>query len=383
MRSSRPSACQPTPDQELLLDAILLPGDEAAEAWQKWQQHGDIDHLEPASFQVMPLLYWNLAREGIDDPLMGKLKGIYRMAWSRNQWLTSRLLPTLRALHEQDVAMMLLKGAALNALYGEQYGIRLIGDVDLLITKADAVRAVDVLERLGWSPKGDLPRVTDDYVSVSKGADFVYPDGTALDLHWHLFPEDLVAEHEEPVWRNAVPAPIAGIPTLAPSPTEMLLHVCVHGWAWSPHPPFRWIADAMTILRVSHAEVDWDRLVEDARRRRLVPRLKAPLIYLQERFRAEVPARVMTDLQNTPVTRLNRWEYRVSTRPLRDPTGGVILHVLWFNRLRGTSGLGPGLVGFFDYLRRRWGLKHIGQVPVRMVREFVRRLTRSLSRNKG
>ncbi|MCK4681450.1 hypothetical protein KAT59_00305, partial [Candidatus Bipolaricaulota bacterium] len=35
----------------------------------------------------------------------------------------------------------------------------MIGDVDILVPKSDAQRAVSVLEGLGWSPKGDLPRV--------------------------------------------------------------------------------------------------------------------------------------------------------------------------------------------------------------------------------
>lgn len=382
MKSSLRSACQPTPEQEFLLDAILLSGDQAIESWRSWQRHGDIDNLDPASFQIMPLLYWSLARQGVDDPLMGKLKGIYRMAWSQNQWLTSRVLPALRALDQQGVLMMLLKGAALNALYGEEHGIRLIGDVDILIRKADVARAATILEGLGWRPVGDTPRVSSEYVSVAKGCGLVHPDGGELDLHWHLFPGNSVTEREEPVWRHAVQAPIAGVPTLAPGPTELLLHVCVHGWAWSKHPPFRWVADAMTILNTSQEIIDWDRLIEGARLRRLVPRLSAPLIYLQTRFGAQVPASVLTDLQNTPITRLDRWEYRLVTRPIRTPVGVLLLHLSWFNRLRGESDLRSGLIGFLDYFRRRWGLDNIRQVPVRIGTKLLHRLTRYV-RRKG
>jgi len=374
----RPSGCRPTPHQEALLDAILLSGDEAVAAWRKWQTHGDVDRLDSASFQIMSLLYWNLARQGLDDPLMGKLKGIYRMTWSNNQWLISRALPALRALHERGVPMMLLKGAALNALYGERHGIRRIGDVDMLIPQGDAQRAVGVLADLGWSPKGNPFAVTADYISVTKGVALLHPEGGALDLHWHLFPEDLVAAHEEPVWRHAGPASIGGVPALAPSPTELLMHVCVHGWAWSPHPPFRWVADAMTILRASESELDWERLIPDARRRRLALRLEAALTYLRERFGAEMPVHTLTNLRNPPVSRLDRWEHRLRTRPVRTPVGGLILHALRFNRLRDRPELGSGFVGFVEYLRRRWGLQRAGQVPLRMGVKLVRRSIRSL-----
>ncbi|MFC2106015.1 nucleotidyltransferase family protein [Candidatus Bipolaricaulota bacterium] len=380
MRSQRASACQPTLDQEILLDAILLSGEEAINAWRDWSRHGDMDHIDPAEFQILPLLYRNLARQGVSDPSMGKLKGIYRIVWSRNHWLTSRALPTLRALHEEGVPIMLLKGAALNTLYGEQFGARLIADVDILVPKGDAQRAVEIVEDFGWIPTDDPPKVTADSISVTEGVDLVHPGGGALDLHWHLFPENQAAAHEDPAWRYAIAAPIAGVPTLAPSPTEMLLHVCVHGWAWSPHPPFRWVADSMTILRASSTKIDWERLTEDARRRRLVPQLEAALTYLQARFGAGVPIRVLTNLRATPTSRLDRSEYRTKTRRRRTPAGGLTLRVLWFHRLRDEAGLGFGIMGFLDYLRRAWRLERVAQVPLRMGIKLTRRFTRYLRR---
>ena len=371
--SSTLSTHRPTRQQEILVDAILQPGGRAISAWQEWQRHGDIDHLDPASFQVMSLLYWNLAQQGLDHPLMDKLKGIYRMTWSSNQWLISRTLPTLRALHGRGIPIMLLKGAALNALYGKQYGIRLIGDVDVLVRQEDALRAARVLSDLGWKMKGRPRDVTPDLISVSKGHGYLHPEGGDLDLHWHPFPDDLVLAHEEPVWRYAVQTPIGDVPTLAPSPTDLLLHVCMHGWAWSPHPPFRWIADAMTILRASQSELDWGRLISDVRRRRLLPRLEAALTYLRERFCAEIPARAMAELRKGPVPRLDRWEHRLRTRPVRTPLHGLILHALRFNRLRGQSDLGTGLGGFVEYLRRRWGLERARQVPLHMIARLVLR----------
>lgn len=380
VRSLRASACRPSPIQELVLDAILLPKDRAIDAWRDLQRRCDIDSLDPASLQVMPLLYWSLAHQGIDDPLMAKLKGTYRMAWSRNQWLASRALPALRMLNEGGIPTVLLKGAALNLLYGEQHGIRLIGDVDVLVPEADALRAATVLGGLGWTPKDERIRVTTEFISVSKGLNLTEAGGGELDLHWHLFPEDYVASHEEPVWRHAVRLPMGGVPTLAPSPTELLLHVCVHGWAWCPAPPFRWVVDAMTILRASAAAIDWHRLVEEARRRGLVLRLEAALTYLRERFGADVPDRVLYALRTAPLTRWDHLEYRLRTRPVRTPIGGLILHALRFSRLRGEQGLRSGLAGFLEYFRRQWGLERARQVPVRMAGKLAYRFARYLRR---
>ena len=64
--------CWPTPEQELLLRAALLQGEASLKAWQEWKSTLDFDHIDPGSQRLVPLLYHNLQRQGVQDPLMGK-----------------------------------------------------------------------------------------------------------------------------------------------------------------------------------------------------------------------------------------------------------------------------------------------------------------------
>ena len=70
-----------TKDQELFLQAALLKGDEAINAWREWSRAVDLEGRHNNDFfRIMPLLYLNLQRHVLKHPFMNKLKGIYRKA---------------------------------------------------------------------------------------------------------------------------------------------------------------------------------------------------------------------------------------------------------------------------------------------------------------
>ena len=73
-------ALWPTPAQELLLRSALLTGPGALEAWQRWKSQHDLveSELDHGSFRLLPLVYRNLSAQGIEEPHLARLKGIYR-----------------------------------------------------------------------------------------------------------------------------------------------------------------------------------------------------------------------------------------------------------------------------------------------------------------
>ena len=89
----------PTPEQQWMLRAAILPGQSGLEAWDKWVACADIDHLDLGSFRLIPLLYRNLRRLGVEHELLGRFRGIHRRAWYENQMALQRLSGLLRFLH--------------------------------------------------------------------------------------------------------------------------------------------------------------------------------------------------------------------------------------------------------------------------------------------
>jgi hypothetical protein len=69
-----------------LLQACLLPPTAAFTAYQQWQQATDFENLEPHQFALLPYLYKHLEPHFLPtDPLVPRLRGVYKQAWLRQQ----------------------------------------------------------------------------------------------------------------------------------------------------------------------------------------------------------------------------------------------------------------------------------------------------------
>ena len=125
--------CWPTSAQRLLLRAVVLRGAEALAAWQRWTQAVDLDGLDAGSIRLLPQLYRSLEREGVRDPLMSRLKGVYRHTWYGNQLRLRDAAVVLGELSRRGIEPMLLKGAALTLLHYRDSGLRPMEDVAVLV----------------------------------------------------------------------------------------------------------------------------------------------------------------------------------------------------------------------------------------------------------
>src|SRR5436190_3352548 len=95
--------CWPTAQQEMLLRAALLQGQDAIEAWTRWKSSVDLQHLDAGSRRLLPQLYRNLRDQGIDDPFVTGLKTLYRRTWSDNQLLFHEVSSLLVAFRNAGI----------------------------------------------------------------------------------------------------------------------------------------------------------------------------------------------------------------------------------------------------------------------------------------
>jgi hypothetical protein len=300
----------PTASQRLLLGAAVLHGPDARSSWVQWRRAGgDIDTVSPSSFHLLPLLYRNLEANRVDDPDIPRLKGVYRHAWVTNQQLARRLEPAIAALGRAGIPTMTLGGPAVSAVHYRDAGVRRIDDVGVLVSPVQARRAVTVLRAGGWSP---LRHVDPGRILRSGHAmPLVQAGGARMDLQWRAFPESV---SDEDFWSGAVPATLGTVGTLAPGPTEQLLHACVYGVRAGPDA-LTWIADAAVILRTAETEIDWARLVDGAAQRELALTTGAALTIVRELVDEPIPDQVLAELDARPSSVRERLRLRVSRRP--------------------------------------------------------------------
>ena len=350
----------PTHQQELLLRAALLKGPGAIEAWNEWKSGVDVEELDPASHRMLPLLYRNLQVHGIKDPSMAKYKGVYRQTWYKNQILLHAIASVLRSFHDAGIRTMVLKGAALTMLHYRDYGLRPMNDFDVLVSPDQALSAVNLLQGLGWTPIEFTP--ASEYISAGYSHGFKNNNGQEFDLHWHLLSQCREVNSDEDFWEGAIETKFHDVPTYVLNPADQLLHTCIHGARWNYIPPFRWVADAAIILNTAGCEIDWHRLIEQTRKRRLVLPLRETLHYLRTAVDAPVPPEMWKSIRDLPVPKIERLEYMVNVSP---PTRWTAMLDLWcqHSRLAGDTTLLNKLTGFPRFLRHIWG-RSLWKIPL-------------------
>ena len=373
--------CWPNKEQELLLRACLLTGDNALAAWQQWENVVGKRTLDLGSHRLLPLLYRNLHNHGVDESLTVNFKQEYFHTWSQNQFTFHRVAALIREFNRAGVDTMLLKGAALVILFYKDAGLRPMTDVDLLVRRHQAKRSIQLLTSLGWKSKYSSPEA---FIPFEQAGEFTHANNQNLDLHWRLMWEGRQDINGDEFWIESVTTEINGVPARALNPADQLLHVCVHGAKWNDTPSLRWVADAMMIIRSPELKIDWVRLVHQAQERRLTLPMRETLAYLDHLFKASIPSEVLNCLQNTTTSRAERWFYQIRLGP-NDAlkTLPVIAH--WIDSLRKDceGHLPQRLLKFAQYLRSLWSVKHTWQIPFVLFAKPFRRIYHTLKVSLG
>jgi Uncharacterised nucleotidyltransferase len=277
----KPGTFLPTPEQHHLLRAALLRDPaRVRESFAAWKAAVHIDRIDQGAMRLLPLLYRNLQRAGIDDPLLPRLKGVYRQVWFRNQLILDHGRRALRSLAEAGIPTIALKGAALVQTVYAEPALRPMEDFDILVPREHFARAVDVLRGAAWSFQPPLADPAPHF-AFQHAVGFKRDGGGELDLHWTAM--GLAAEG----WPSA-----KGL--LAPA--DQLLQICTHATRFNPDiPPIRWAADAFLLLE--HEAFPWDEMGELARERGLSLVMLRSLEYLRDGLDLDVPDGVMSALE--------------------------------------------------------------------------------------
>ena len=355
----------PDERQALLLRAALLGGAEAGEAWRRWNDGGrGLDGADGLSYGLLPLAYRNLVANGVEDPVLPRLKGVYRHTWYANQRVLSAAGGPLRALRDAGLETLVLGGIPLAALHYRDAGARSVGEIEVAVPAAQAVMAIDALRAAGWALETPLP--VDRLTRSFPEAGLVDAEERRLALHWSLLSEP---GSDASLWRAAVPLDVGGVPTLALASADQLLLTCAGGFG-VPRSRLRWIADATTVVRAAGDGLDWDRLVGQALARRMALATDATLRYLCDGFGVGVPERVLAVLDAVPATARERVVHRVAGF---EPAHGGAVVKLWdrHRRLRTIEHDGPMPDGFLEMLAAHWSLSRRRQIVPQLARRSL------------
>jgi hypothetical protein len=356
----------PLADHELLLRAALIPDERAVVAWRELRPKLEITTLDGNITPLVPRLRANLLGLGVEDELMPVFKGVHRHAWAQNQLLVAAMMPVVAELERRGIATLLLKGAAVLAAAQRDQGFRRLADVDVLVPVALRRAAIDALLEIGLEPHLGVPAwYVDELVSrYSPSYAFIDADGRELDLHWHALHASRQPEADADFWDAALPAVLGGIASRTLCDSDSLLHAVLHGLADNGESGFRWALDVALTIEDAR-DLDWDRLVEQSRRRRVSWTVGAGLSYVRELLDVPIPQSALRELRRSGPRVLERLELRAKRRA-PDQWGALDRTVIYYQQYaRAELPLGPrpGLCRELRAARACFGIERLRPTP--------------------
>jgi len=363
----------PNDQQKLLLRAALMDAEQSALAWGRVRPTFDLDDPDHASQALLPLVYRQLDRFGIDDPGLRKLRGIYRRTWYMNQLLLDRLKGTLEAVETGGGDPLVVSSWELPVRYYGDLGLRSVAALHLLVRPDRVARSAQALSDHGWT--GPLDPST-AFVRSRHNARYERANGDRCILYWRLFHEfsDPVRGIEpDDLWEQPIDLELRGVPARALNSTDELLNVCVGGARPSTWPTVIWVADAIAVLRAPDSAIDWERVVRQARRLRATLRVHDALSFLRQELDAPVPADVLVELREARTSRREVLAHRAGGTRL-GPLGPTPDTLTRFLRLTANVSVPRALAGLPTFLRDEWGFERRSQVPLAVLRKSAAKI---------
>lgn len=344
----------PSSEQRLLLAAALGTGEVAAAAWKSWANKVDFDRLNPTSVRMLPLLHWNLRLLGIEEGgrLLSRIGGVVKQGWARSAAARRALASIVPVVHEAAGYARLAGDPVLSDRYYTDPCARSIERAEVYVSPDKAAAALKGLRTSRWAPAMEIGA---EYIKVAPGVVLRNPDAVVpVHLTWRLLQErpgsdaDLLTREDGDYLRAA----------------DELIVLCVRGARWNWQGTCQWVADAVMLLRHEGARLDWNHLVSVSGRHSLCTPLAAALGYLDQEWKAPIPAHVHQRLRaEEDGPEAGRVFAARSSNYFKKPH--AYFARLWYDYrdvVAAAQGNGAPL-GFSAYLCHLWGLSSRCQLP--------------------
>jgi len=277
-------------EQLLALRAALLPEPRAEAAFADWRSLVDFDDTDAPTYRLLPLIYRNLEGRIAMDPVLGRMRGVYRRTWVLNSIQLAEGERALALLERAGIPTVVLKGAAMIARWTGDSGVRMMADFDTVVPRDRALEALSLLLAEGWRPavQRSAPLGADDL--DEEHALLLRSDrGGELDLHWRALMHAGGDASDVSLWSRAQEVRLGEVRTRVPSPEDHVQHACSHATTWSAAGRVDWIADSALIVEDVGREFDWARVFDLARLDRSTVAVRALTAALGEVLEKPVP----------------------------------------------------------------------------------------------
>lgn len=252
---------------------------------------------------VLPLLYRSLneaCADSIPVNILNQLRNLFIANTLRNTYLNNELFQLLQLFESHNISVIPYKGPVFaDSVYGD-IALRQFSDLDILVQKQDALRAVDILSSAGYKLQSELSvGKEEDYLRSQYEVFFCHKDTSCfVELHWEIVPMYFNFPIASLRLWDRVKKNVSGFPTIQPE--DMLLILCVHGnkHLWLQ---LLWICDVAEIVRKG---LDWERVLNQANIMGIQRIVFLGLFLAKDLLNATLPEKVANHIGTDPLVEI-------------------------------------------------------------------------------
>ena len=340
----------PNHSQTLLLQAALLTGKPAEEAFSKWRSTVDLDHTDGGSFRLLPLLLRSIEVRGDDHPGLDRIRGVYRRSVYTSTMLRSMAGSVIAALEHRGVHPVVINGAAIAHLAYNDSATRPLGDLDLFVPRHEFTDALAVTEGLGFVCTSSR-RDAEHGASLVVGTALTRGPAEKLRLHTTLRGFGLDPRFDRRALGRASVHPQGHIRRTL-DPTDHLLRTLSSAAHDLSVPNCRWAADATLLVR--HAgPIDWHRVSDDADALGVTLGVREALGYLDDHLQLGLPTQARLAIDSTRISPLDRVQHWARSTPTTRRSSAVRVLLTDYRCLAAGSPVHEGIRKYPGYLAGR------------------------------
>ncbi len=252
---------------------------------------------------VVSLLYSSLQENASDQVPVDQLQRLqkyFQENAARNVLLGAELCRLVGMLADARIEAIPYKGPVLALFAYDNLAQRRFVDLDIMVRKEDALKAIDLLYADGYELSRPFSNRQRELLLRSQHNLQFRRNNRRLivELHWevapHLFASSVQADE---LWRDLVPIKLNGTTLKTLSPEDLIFSLCVHGLRhlWEK---LLWICDVAWLL--NRHDLDWPVLLERSKRTNTERIFLVGLQLCVRLLHISIPHQVARQIENDP-----------------------------------------------------------------------------------
>jgi hypothetical protein len=253
--------------------------------WNAGKKHGLVPFLYPFVRQKS-------TSEGPSPEILGKWRNAYTLAAASNMKLYHQLAEILRSMKNEDIPVVVLKGAYLAEHVYENKALRPMSDIDLWFHKNAFSKAGKILESMGYTTRLHALH----HMNYDRK-----PGEYTVEMHWNLVDTSILpAVDLSDCWARSRTVLLPGSEAFALTDEDLFLHLCIHIMHHQFSVTLRSLCDIDLLITTRYHVMDWEYILEKIHSWKISKGVFLILHGMKELFHTPLPTQFAGSLTKEP-----------------------------------------------------------------------------------